>query len=59
MELQQLHVLSNDVGRSPALLIPPQLVINLHDVRQLVRQIILTGREKGGENVLNEVLYKK
>lgn len=41
MELQELHVLSDDVRCRAVLLIAPQLVVDLHDVCQLVRQVVL------------------
>ena len=41
VELEQLDVLCDHVGRRAALLVPPQLVVDLDDVGQLVRQIVL------------------
>lgn len=41
VELEELHVLCNDVGRRAVLLIAPKLVVNLHDVGQFVSQVIL------------------
>lgn len=45
VELQQLHVLSYDVGRGATLFVPPQLVVDLDDVSQLVSQVILKNCE--------------
>lgn len=41
MKLKQLHVFSYNVSRRTTLLVPPQLVVDLHDVSQLVGQVIL------------------
>ena len=46
VELQQLHVLGDDVGRRAALLVPPQLVVDLDYVGQLVCQVVLGDRER-------------
>lgn len=45
MVLQELHVLRNNVGRSAILLIPPQLVVNLYNICQLVGEIVLRAEE--------------
>ncbi len=42
VELQQLRKLADDVLRRAILLLAPQLHIRLHDLRQLVRQVVLT-----------------
>lgn len=44
MELKELHILCNDMGCCTILLIPPQLIVDLHDVSQFVSQIILRGK---------------
>lgn len=41
MELEELHVLCNDMGRRAILLIAPKLIVDLHDVSQFVSQVIL------------------
>lgn len=41
MELEELHVLCNDMGRRAILLIAPKLIVYLHDVGQFVSQVIL------------------
>ena len=44
VELEELHVLGDDMCRRAVLLVPPQLVVDLHDVGQLVRQVVLRRR---------------
>ena len=41
MELEELHVLCNDMGCRTVLLIAPKLIVDLHDVGQFVSQVIL------------------
>lgn len=41
MELEELHVLSDDVCGRAVLLIAPKLIVDLHDVGQFVCQVIL------------------
>lgn len=41
MELEELHILCNDMGRCAVLLIAPKLIVDLHDVSQFVSQVIL------------------
>ena len=41
MELQHLHVLTEDVRGGARLLVPQELVVGLEDVRELVGQIVL------------------
>lgn len=41
VELEELHVLRDDVGRRAVLLIAPELIVDLHDVGQFVGQVIL------------------
>lgn len=47
VELQELCVLLNDVLRSTVLLLFPQPVVGLDDVRQLVRQIVFRPAGRG------------
>ena len=41
MKLQHLDVLQNDMGGCPVLLVADQLLVALHDVPQLVREVVL------------------
>lgn len=41
MELEELYILCNDMGRRAILLIAPKLIIDLHNVSQFVSQVIL------------------
>ncbi len=45
MKLQHLDVLLDDVRGGTVLLVSDQLLIGLHNVRQLVSQVVLGGRE--------------
>lgn len=42
MELEEFHILCDDMGSCAILLISPQLVVDLHDVSQFVSQIVLS-----------------
>lgn len=53
MELEELHVLRDDVGRRAVLLIAPKLIVDLHDVGQFVGQVIL-GEESAVTTQLHE-----
>lgn len=41
MELEELHVLSNDMGSRTVLLVAAKLIVDFHNVRQFVGQVIL------------------
>lgn len=41
MELEELHVLSNDMGSCTVLLIAPKLIVDLDNVGQFVGQVVL------------------
>lgn len=41
VELEELHILCNDMGRRTVLFIAPKLIVDLHNVGQFVSQVIL------------------
>ena len=47
MELQHLDILQDDVGGSSILLVAYQLLVALHNVPQLVREVVLRGSGRG------------
>ena len=49
VELQQLHIFSDDVSSCSVLLVPPKLVVDLYDVGEFVSQVILESRQREGQ----------
>lgn len=54
MELQQLHILRDDVSGRSVLLVPPQLVVDFHNVSQFVSQVVLRGLAEKGSVITAE-----